>query len=304
MISSSQSEVTTLTSKVFPAISKHASISARKFQNRYRRLVLVLVLIASSYSLLNLIENRRTQMAIALVLTSVQLSTTLINASLGWNKKWYQARALAESTKSVTWRYAVGGLPFPAELELPEARGKLAQSVMDLVDTLGEVSFLNARHIPIEEDMSEVEKLRVSSLENRQEVYVRDRLQDQEKWYALKAIELSKKRQLLNTCAFLSSILAIAISIYLLIEPASISYAFVSFFASAALGVITIGQSYNLATDITAYQVTHYEIKRILALVLPDNDQEWAQWVDDKEEALSREHVMWLASRAHIGTTK
>ena len=293
-----------INSKSFPAISRQASESARRFQSRYRRLVLVLAISASTYPVLTLINHIRTRIAIALVLTCVQLSTTLINAGLGWNKKWYQARALAESTKSLTWRLAVGGSPFPVEMPESETRVKMAQSIIDLISSMGDTTFLNAALIPIEEDMSEIENVRKKSLEVRQQIYIRDRMQDQEKWYAMKAKDLSRKRQALNTLAAFSSLIAIILCLLLLVSPELFQFTYVSFFASLALGVIAIGQSHHLATDVSAYQLTHYEIKKILALPLPDNDRDWSEWVDDKEEALSREHVMWLASRSQISRMK
>lgn len=294
----------TIEDSSMPALFRHADKSAKLFQSRYRRLVLFLVMTASSTSLLGIFSSSRIRMAIALGVTSIQLGTMLINSSLGWNKKWYQARALAESSKSLTWRFAVGGLPFPASISVHDAREQLSESMLDLIETVGEPIYLSPKYLPETENMSLVESIRQSQLVTRQNIYVQKRLRDQEVWYGKKTQSLNRMRQKLNALTIVSSACAILGSLALLVNPEMFEYAFISFFASMALGAITIGQSYNLATDITAYQITHYEIKRILSLKLPVDENAWAQWVDDNEEALSREHVMWLASRSRVGTVK
>jgi hypothetical protein len=292
-----------ITQDDFPAIFRHADQSAITHQKRYRRLVIAFSATASITAISGLIQQSQIQMSIAFSMTVVQLMATLVNSALGWNHRWYQARAIAESVKSLTWRFAVGGSPFPSSMPMPDAREALSKSIMDILKPISSNSPLIADKLPQFEDMSRIENLRSSSLQVRKRAYIKHRLQEQEVWYGRKALTLKKNRNSLNALAISGSIAAVIGSLCLLVSPNLFSPTIITFFASIAVGIISIGQSRNLGTDISAYQITHYEIKRILGLQPPDTDDLWSSWVDDKEEVLSREHVMWLASRSSINTS-
>lgn len=284
----------------FPAAFHHADRSAVRYQKRYRRMILVVAAVSAASCLAEFIPFLRARVFVVVLLMSSQLCWIAFNSHLGWNQKWYQSRALAESVKTLTWRFVVCGAPFGAEKSLEQARIELSRSVTETMRAIKADEVLDPRELPITEDMSELERVRGLSLDLRQRLYLDNRLRDQEVWYAKKARELENRRRFINSCGTLSSLAALLLAMVLVASPSLFRISIVSFFASITLGSLAIGQSLNLATDIRAYQVTHYEIKSILGQELPSSDSEWAMWVDDSEEALSREHVMWLASRSTV----
>jgi hypothetical protein len=289
-----------ITSEDFPAIFRHADDSAVVHQKRFRRLVITFSATASLTALAGLMNQSPIQMAIVFSFTVLQLLATLINSAFGWNHRWYQSRAIAESVKSLTWRYAVGGLPFPLSMNAADATESLSKAILSILRTSLNNSPLIASKLPQNEDMSKIDNLRSSDLKTRSDAYIKFRLQEQEHWYARKAVTLRKNRNLLNGIAISSSVFAAIGSVVLIVNPELFDTSFITFLASVAVGLISIGQSRNLGTDISAYQLTHYEIKKILGIQPPQEDGAWSYWVDDKEEVLSREHVMWLASRSSV----
>jgi hypothetical protein len=49
---------------------------------------------------------------------------------------------------------------------------------------------------------------------------------------------------------------------------------------------------------VAAYSVAEHELRLVMALIPSiGDDRRWAEFVADAEEAISREHTMWLASR-------
>jgi conflict system pore-forming effector with SLATT domain len=95
---------------------------------------------------------------------------------------WYDGRALAESAKSLSWRYAVGAVPFPkgGANAGPEYVTRLEMLLHDAPTT--SIKPTSAPAVT-----PAMLALRDSSLAVRREVYLRDRIAEQQSWYANKA---------------------------------------------------------------------------------------------------------------------
>jgi len=279
----------------FPAIFRHADGSAASHQRRFRLLVNVLVMTSAGTSLLGVISNVRLRMGFAAVLTGFQLIAALTNLSQGWNSKWYRARAIAETAKSLTWRYAVGGNPFPVGGSEQESTRDFHERMVSLTSTTASNNPLLPRYA-VQENMSRIENLRKLPLDERKNAYIKFRVKDQEDWYQSRMISLGRRQNLLSGLSIACATGAVLMSMYVVGRPQQHLPAVVSFLASLSLGIVAIGQSRNLATDVAAYQVTHYEIQHLIGK-LPEEEHEWAIWVDATEELFSREHTMWLGNK-------
>ena len=209
------------------------------------------------------------------------------------NQNWYSGRALAESAKTLAWRFAVCGAPFDKDLSPSEAKKLLRERIDEVSKEASDKIIIDSDHPIVTEAMV---KLRQSSFEERKKAYISQRLENQYVWYANKA-KWNQKRAtywkiILITGEFLAT--GIAGSQYIGLIPINIA-GLLSTIVGCASTWIAVKQFSNLAS---AYSITASELAILKSEVedITDPDK-WAIEVDDAEEAISREHTLWLASR-------
>ena len=100
------------------------------------------------------------------------------------DRLWYDGRAVAESAKTLTWRYLVGGSPFGREeVNEREADKLLLDRFRQITGNLG-----GAHLVPItgaaEQISPAMRRYRSLPLEERRELYRNERIGGQQSWYA------------------------------------------------------------------------------------------------------------------------
>ncbi|TQM85022.1 uncharacterized protein DUF4231 [Saccharothrix saharensis] len=207
--------------------------------------------------------------------------------------KWYDGRALAESAKSMGWRFAVGGAPFPLGEDEREAELRFIQQMGALLKD-GPNSGIRPPDRPTISPA--MRALRRADLATRKRTYVADRVNDQQTWYAGKAVTNERRARLsqrvLYAFAFGGIIAAFARAFgYIGFDLAGVAAALI------AAGAAWAGtKQYSTLARAYAYASTELGIvKDRFELVVDETT--WAAEVADAEEAISREHTMWRASR-------
>ena len=209
------------------------------------------------------------------------------------NQNWYSGRALAESAKTLAWRFAVCGAPFDKDLSLSEAKELLRDRIDEVSKEASDKIIIDSDHPIITEAMV---KLRQSSFEERKKAYISQRLENQYVWYANKAKWNQKRATYWKVILITGEFLATGIAVSQWIGLISINIAgLLSTIVGCASTWIAVKQFSNLAS---AYSITASELAILKSKVedITDPDK-WAIEVDDAEEAISREHTLWLASR-------
>lgn len=208
-------------------------------------------------------------------------------------RKWYGGRAGAESAKTMAWRYSVGGDPFPAGTD---ADARFSQRLAEVMKDLEDVKLL-ALDASAPQLTDEMKRTRELPLDERKSLYERDRLLDQENWYASKARDNAQRATVwivlmvvLEAGALIAALLrafgVVNLDLFGLVGAAG---------ASVAAWLQT-KQHQNLAA---AYSVAAQELGIIRAGIGAAHDEaSWAKFVAGAEEAMSREHTMWRARRA------
>lgn len=229
-----------------------------------------------------------TGFAVALAVRSFTLSVQPARA-------WYQGRAAAESVKTLAWRYSVGGHPFIAGLPDEEADKLFIERCRDILRDLNTLDLGVRGDSQITDGMR---ALRAAPLEQRKAAYETGRLEDQRSWYSKKATWNQKRHLawqiglvLIEVGGLLAAIAHVAnwIDVNLLGLAAAC--------AAAATAWLQARQHEQLAA---AYALTAQELANVKSLVAhnpADHAESWAVFVQDAEEAISREHTMWRASR-------
>lgn len=210
------------------------------------------------------------------------------------DKAWYDGRAVAESAKTLAWKFAVAGGAFPATMPLVDAKRNLLARFDEIRGQFGELELAPLDAVPISAWMVAT---RQKPFETRKAVYLGARIQGQQRWYATKA-KYNKRRtkQWRAVTVALDLLGAIAFLVEALVETGLSFAPAMAALAGAAVAWIGSKQHETLARAYGAAVTDLASAEGRLDLITTDG--EWAAEVDDAEEAISREHTVWLATRS------
>jgi SMODS and SLOG-associating 2TM effector domain 3/SMODS and SLOG-associating 2TM effector domain 1 len=211
-------------------------------------------------------------------------------------REWYDARATAESIKTLAWQFAVGGGEFAlgngAE---SEARTRFVARLREILGDLGGIGTSAAAG---ESQLSTAMlDLRAAPLDQRQRAYRAGRIEGQRKWYSEKARWNEKRRKIwaaVTVLAQASGLVAGIARAFLGLEVDLLGLA-AAFVAAATAW----SRTKDYAELAEAYAVTAQEIGLLQAETMPSDEDEWAGFVERAERAFSREHTLWRARKGH-----
>jgi hypothetical protein len=210
---------------------------------------------------------------------------------------WYDARMAAESVKSLSWRYAIGGEPFPlGSLSDKEADALFNARLWELLSDLGNLRTPPSRgaHYQITPAMRQ---LRQAALADRKAAYERDRVGDQASWYAERARGNERQSRFWDALFVLSSGVAIMFGLLQGFGAISVNVLGVAGFVAALITMWTGVRRYD--RQARAYGITAHELLAMASIMQPiEDEEEWADFVASAEAAVSEEHTGWRVSRA------
>lgn len=209
---------------------------------------------------------------------------------------WYDARAAAESIKTVYWRYIVKAEPFAATLSRRESEVAFLRRIEDVLIGLGK-SPGSRTELAEQEVLDWAWAVRTSDIAHRVNFYVRERVEEQSSWYARKSDLVLGYVRRASYVAISAAVLAFALSILSFWSDSAGSWSEVSFEVS----VVVFGYAAirNYRRDSRVYEFTLQEIQTAARQIHAQVSQsEWARLVDEIEEVFSREHVTWQASHS------
>ena len=176
----------------YPAMFHAADEAAQSAQRWFLRLsacrLWALVGVAALAALVSLIDQWSAYIALAPI--GVALFAEIILMARRLERRWYQARAVAESSKTLTWRYQVGGRPLGLRMTDSEADAELIARLRALLAEFRDLSLPATNRNQV---TAEMRRLRSSPLRERIAAYKKGRIEDQRAWYADKA-EWNRKR--------------------------------------------------------------------------------------------------------------
>lgn len=215
---------------------------------------------------------------------------------------WYEARAVAESVKSIAWRYMVGGEPFQEAL----ADQALTDVVNDRFNGIrADISKYQAPDVVAERHQitPEMRAIRAAPLPARKRLYCRERVDEQLQWYKKNA-RFNRVRGLEAHFALILVEIFASAAVLLPMALAAL-HIFPLDLQSVATNIAGGGAAWMQAKryeDLNAsYKVTASELKQVVADInkqLDESDESaWARFVENAEGSMSREHQLWRATR-------
>ena len=282
----------------FPALYRSADRESVRAQRSYLtslRVRLGALLVAAFGGAVTLTTPGNFQIGggLAFLAFACALGAELFLATTSPVTAWYEGRAAAESAKTLAWRYMVRAEPF--YLDAPEVDAQFLAQTYSLVQDLRSIS-LDAGVAGEHQISAKMREVRALDFAGRRQIYLEDRIANQQRWYSEKARWNDRRAR---AWVLVSIVLEIAGLIGGALKAFGwISFDLLGFLAAAAGSVmawIEAKQHRNLAT---AYGIASQELASIATELATLTDEErWAAFVGQAEEAISREHTLWRASR-------
>lgn len=237
---------------------------------------------------------------------SIVLGTAL--KILSPEKTWFGGRAVAESIKSITWRYMVGGEPYGVELEPRIAVSKFTDELRAILQERRTLAWKYVSPADAPQITPKMEAGRSTSTLERLTLYLHDRVSDQRSWYGTKA----KEAERLHTRWFFVSWLgqaAALTSAIIMIRMTDASFSPTGAFSAVAAAAIAwlqvkryqdLAQSYAMAAHelgLIEAQAQNVRLQIEAEALRTQAEHDLASFVANAENAISREHTMWVARR-------
>ncbi|WP_394162288.1 DUF4231 domain-containing protein [Galactobacter valiniphilus] len=205
---------------------------------------------------------------------------------------WYEGRAVAESAKTLAWRYAVGADPFPVSMSRTEAELDFRQRMSAVADQVADRVVFDGEQAVLTEPM---DALRAKPYGERRAAYIESRTRNQQQWYAKKARANRSRATAWRIILIAAEVIAVVLAAGRVFGGWSVDLAgLLAALIAACTAWVAVKQFSPLAS---AYSVAAKELSVQSARLATVEEADWPLVAADAEEAISREHTTWLASR-------
>jgi hypothetical protein len=212
---------------------------------------------------------------------------------------WFGSRVLAERTRSLVWRYAVAGDPFPFLAGVSaEQTDKDYQQELDSLSKeaeSGSILPLLSRNEPPQVFTVWMRQTRASSLDDRRTIYATQRIQKQVKFYNDRAHQNQQAATLTQWLLVLIELTGAALAA--LNALGFIQLDLVGIVGTVAAGVTAWVQFNQFSALANVYngmvfRMTAYR-ERCESSTTSWTEERWAEFVTDVESALAAENGAW-----------
>lgn len=287
----------------FPALFLAADSASRLAQKRHLAFTGVilgaLVVSAALGAIAGVFPSAARGLALASTAgAALSFMLTAMRKALKPEKLWYGGRAVAESTKSLAWRYMAAAEPYPLSLPPAEADSKFVSDLKAMVKDQAQAALGFGSDFSDRPQITpRMREVRSAPLDQRRQIYVVARIADQRRWYGAKARKSQRVANWYFVLIQVSQALTLAATVLLLSSSGSkwnLGGVF-SALASALIAWLQVRQHEELAQS---YAVTALDLGFIeeQAASVKD-DKGLATFVADAENTVSREHSLWIARR-------
>lgn len=285
-----------MTEQDFPALYRSADQLSLDSQRHFFRALLIhltVLVLAAIFSVISLPGKWGAFFQLLALLAALGCSIYLW--AVRPERYWYAGRAVAESVKTITWRYVSKAEPFNKEDAI--ARSDFKQSLEMIFHQNKDVCAKLTSHADAEQFTDAMQAMRQSSLEKRKENYCENRIKNQRTWYAKKANFNKKMANLFFGLLIGMNVIGVILAI-LKITDVNPAYLPVDIVLAIAAGLLSWIQAKRFTELSASYALTAHEIGFInQQSATIDSEEQFSKFVGDAENAFSREHTQWAARR-------
>ncbi|WP_441546065.1 DUF4231 domain-containing protein [Citrobacter freundii] len=282
--------------KDFPALYQSANDLSLNSQSQFftaLRFHLITLVVAAVLSIVSVTHWIVAALQVLALLAALACSIYLF--SVRPEKLWYGGRAVAESIKTITWRYVCRAEPFQGDDQT--ARKDFHHTLKAIIEQNREVCRALTDYLDGTQISHVMEQIRSQPLNKRKEIYIESRVGDQHTWYANKA--KFNRRRARYFFGALIAINAFAV-ICAVVRVANVEVPFwpTDVFVASAASILTWMQAKRFSELAASYSLTSHEIGLVKEEAKqPNTDEEFSVFVGDAENAFSREHTQWVARK-------
>jgi hypothetical protein len=279
----------------FPALYRSADgLSLESQRHFYLSLGTQLMLLVGS-ALLSIISIQHWSiLVLQLIFLLGALGCSIYLFSMRPDQLWYAGRAVAESIKTVTWRYVCRAEPFQGDDV--SARSNFQQTLKAIVDQNRDVCGALTKHLSEAQITPVMEQLRARNLTERRATYAAERIVNQLNWYAKKAAYNRYMSKSFFWVLIVTNSMAVLFAVLRIVFPNMLFITDV--FVAIAASLLSWMQAKRFSELAASYALAAHEISLIREQsLLPDTDERFSLFVGDAENAFSREHTQWVARK-------
>ncbi len=282
-------------SDFYPALYFAADRASQKYQRQHLGLIKMIL----SFAVVIAVANTLLPEADSFLNTVAFLGLLLtLAAQAAWkpSQRWYASRALAESVKSLTWRFAIHGEPFVESQDATRIEKTFLDSLRLSTESVHELDL--ALMPGVQQLNPGLIACREFGFADRRASYLQGRLEPQFSWYVAKARYHSRRSSIYTAALITLAVLGLAGSLWQLTDPSDFDPSSpIAALGTAALSYLNVRQHSVLARS---YRLTSHELSLIISSAAHVDEKSWGEFVDSAEGAISREHTMWSASRGFL----
>jgi hypothetical protein len=221
----------------------------------------------------------------------------LINREREYDRQWFDGRAVAETTKALTWQYVMRVPPFEGD----DADRRFVAQLLAAVEARPRVVQAMAAIEPGEPQITRsMRELRVADVATRRAVYRETRLADQVRWYRGRSLHHRARATRWFWLSLAAEVAGIAVALASLAISSIGQWNLLSLVAAIATAATAWSQLNRHDELSKAYALAFHELLLIDGLAeTATTEEELAQVVQQGEGAISREHTMWMAKASH-----
>lgn len=290
----------TINSSDLPGLYQEANSASLKEQKKYffgLGLYVILLVFAALFAF----YSNSSIAPIYKILSTVLFLTTL--SILIWlrftrpDDIWYNGRAVAESVKTRAWRWMLRAEPYCDCEDIQTVRKEFLTDLKEILGNnrslFGELGIRASIEEPITDKMTEIRGL---PLNERLQIYRKERILNQALWYTKKAKYNKSRAEIwfwvtagFHACAIILLLVNIANPILQL--PVQV-------LAVAASSVLTWLQSKKHNELSSSYSLTAHEIMLLKSETTRiETEEQLSEYILSCENAFSREHTQWVARK-------
>lgn len=290
----------------YPNLFQAANAASICFQKKYLWLMKIDLLSAALGAALAIYNFQREEYLMWMYVLSaifffVTLGCSVILFISKYEDGWYQGRALAESCKTLTWRYIMQSENFERHLDCYDIE-LIEQLFLQRIEEIEceYVDFaknLDTRLLKLPYINDEMRRIRSLNLEERKDYYINNRIDNQIDWYSKKERYNNNKYKSWFTTIGLIQLITLFCAIYLIVNPLS-NWNLVGLFSTLSASAMSWLQLKQHQALKQAYTTAVMELNKIKTLSKNiKSNSDFSKFVLDSENAISREHTLWIAQR-------
>jgi hypothetical protein len=282
-----------MTEEDFPALYQDANGTANRIQRSFLLASKTVIFGSLITGFLGIFDSTAAGVTLQIISAALVLVAACYLLFGKPQKVWYSTRALAESIKTISWRFVTRAEPFKGDDEA--AQTQFAGSVAQLLRANDEATSLRYASAHTDLISAAMRALRMAPLEERRQRYLQDRIEDQLGWYRRKAHWNDVRSKFWYGSLILFSLTALGLSLTKLSVGKGLPVDWLFSLPIAILGWIQIKRYQELASSysLTAHEITFAKSEYLQAIA----EEKFAEFVADAENAFSREHTQWYARK-------